>query len=136
LLVGTKSSHPLEERALVERFEELPFKPFEFYGFLAKRRIVSFGWHYDFPGRTLRDSDPIPAFLLPLLQRAADIAGVPADGLQQILINEYAPGAGIGWHRDRPMFEEVVGVSFGATPSGCFAFRVWEVRCSSTAYRR
>jgi hypothetical protein len=40
---------PIEDRALVERFEELPFKPFEFYGFLAKRRIVSFGWHYDFP---------------------------------------------------------------------------------------
>jgi alkylated DNA repair dioxygenase AlkB len=28
------------------------------------------------------------------------------------MITEYAPGAGIGWHRDRPQFEDVVGVSF------------------------
>jgi alkylated DNA repair dioxygenase AlkB len=103
-----------EEQAMIECFEELPFKPFEFHGFLGKRRVVSFGWRYDFAGRTLRNSDPIPPFLLPLRQRAADFAGVPADGMQQILINEYAPGAGIGWHRDKPMFGEVVGISFGA----------------------
>jgi alkylated DNA repair dioxygenase AlkB len=105
---------PAEEQAMIERFEELPFKPFEFHGFLGKRRVVSFGWRYDFAGRTLRNSDPIPPFLLPLRQRAADFAGVPADGMQQILVNEYAPGAGIGWHKDKPMFDEVVGISFGA----------------------
>jgi alkylated DNA repair dioxygenase AlkB len=105
---------PIEEQAMIERFEELPFQPFEFHGFLGKRRVVSFGWRYDFSGRALRHSDPIPPFLLPLRKSAADFSGVSEDGLQQILINEYAPGAGIGWHRDRPMFEEVVGISFGA----------------------
>jgi hypothetical protein len=80
---------PEEERALVERFEALPFKPFEFHGFLGKRRVISFGWRYDFAGRALRDSDPIPSFLLPLRQQAADFAGVPAESLEQILINEY-----------------------------------------------
>lgn len=106
---------PCEEQTMIECFVELPFQPFEFHGFLGKRRVVSFGWRYDFSGRTLHNSDPIPPFLLPLRERAAEFAGVSEDGLQQILINEYAPGAGIGWHRDRPIFEEVVGISFGAS---------------------
>lgn len=101
-----------EELAMVERFAALPFQPFEFHGYLAKRRVVSFGWRYDYAGGRLRDSDAIPPFLLPLRGRAAAFAGVPADSLQQILVTEYAPGAGIGWHRDKPMFEDVIAVSF------------------------
>jgi alkylated DNA repair dioxygenase AlkB len=79
----------------------LPFKRFEFHGFLGNRRVVSFGWRYDFAGATLRPSDDIPPFLLSLREWAAAFAGIAAEGLQQILINEYAPGAGIGWHRDK-----------------------------------
>lgn len=101
-----------QELAMVERFEALPFRPFEFHGYLGKRRIVSFGWHYDYGARALQESDAIPTFLLPLRDQAATRAGVPADGLQQILITEYAAGAGIGWHRDKPVFEEVVALSF------------------------
>ncbi len=103
---------PDEERAVVERFALLPFQPFEFHGYLGKRRIVSFGWRYDYGGRTLRESASIPSFLLPLRRQAAAFAQIPAQGLQQILVTEYAPGAGIGWHRDKPMFEDVVAVSF------------------------
>jgi len=103
---------PDEERALVERFASLPFQPFEFHGYLGKRRIVSFGWRYDYGGRTLRESASIPSFLLPLREQAAAFAQIPAQRLQQILVTEYAPGAGIGWHRDKPMFEDVVAVSF------------------------
>jgi alkylated DNA repair dioxygenase AlkB len=103
-----------EEQEMIEHFEQLSFKPFEFHGFLGKRRVVSFGWRYDFSGRTLRSSETIPPFLLTLRQRAAEFADVDPDGLQQILINEYASGAGIGWHRDKPMFEKVIGLSFGA----------------------
>ena len=106
-----------DEQALIERFQELPFKPFEFHGFLGNRRVVSFGWRYDFSGATLRPSDDIPPFLLPLRERAAAFAGITAEGLQQILINEYVPGAGIGWHRDKSMFEDVVAVSLGSTCS-------------------
>ena len=105
---------PGEEQALLERLEALPFKPYDFHGYLAKRRVVSFGWRYDYSDRTLHDSDAIPPFLLPLRQRAAGFAGIAADGLQQILINEYAPGAGIGWHRDKPMFEDVVAISLSS----------------------
>jgi alkylated DNA repair dioxygenase AlkB len=102
---------PGEEQALVERVAALPFKPFEFHGYLGKRRIVSFGWRYDFAEAILRDSDAIPPFLLPLRERAAAFAGVPAESLQQILVTEYATGAGIGWHRDRPMFDDVIALS-------------------------
>jgi alkylated DNA repair dioxygenase AlkB len=103
---------PGEELTMVKRFEGLPFAPFEFHGYLGKRRVVSFGWRYDFAGRTLRGSDAIPSFLLPLREQAAACAAVSADSLQQILVTEYAPGAGIGWHRDKAMFEDVIALSF------------------------
>jgi len=101
-----------EEQALIERFKELSFKPFEFHGFLGNRRVVSFGWRYDFSSAVLQPSNPIPPFLFLLRERAAVFAHVQPDTLQQVLINEYAPGAGIGWHRDKAMFEDVIAISF------------------------
>jgi alkylated DNA repair dioxygenase AlkB len=104
-----------EEQALIERFRELSFKPFEFHGFLGNRRVVSFGWRYDFSSAVLQPSNPIPPFLSSLRERAAVFANVPSDTLQQVLINEYAPGAGIGWHRDKAMFEDVIAISLGGS---------------------
>ncbi len=101
-----------EERDFAARFAALPFQPFEFHGYLGKRRIVSYGFKYDYSGRALRESDPVPDFLFPLRERAAAFAGVEAERLEQALVTEYAPGAGIGWHRDKPMFEDVVALSF------------------------
>ncbi len=43
--------------------------------------------------------------------RAASGAGLTTDALQHVLVTEYAPGAGIGWHRDKNVFGVVVGVS-------------------------
>jgi alkylated DNA repair dioxygenase AlkB len=103
---------PDEERALVARLADLPFKPFEFHGYLGKRRIVSYGWRYDYAGRALRKSDDIPEFLFALRERATAVAALPPQSLQQVLVTEYAAGAGIGWHRDKPMFEDVVAISF------------------------
>ncbi|HEY2889303.1 MAG TPA: alpha-ketoglutarate-dependent dioxygenase AlkB [Dongiaceae bacterium] len=101
-----------EEAAAVAEFQRLPFEPFQFHQYTGNRRIVSFGWRYDYAGRALRPSDPIPAFLLPLREKAAGFAGVPPEELRQILVTEYAPGAGIGWHRDKPMFRDVIALSF------------------------
>lgn len=100
-----------EERDLVRRIETLPFKAFEFQGFLGKRRTVSFGWHYAFDGSGLHEADPIPDFLLDAREKAAAFAGLDPDALRHALVIEYAPGAGIGWHRDRPVFGDVVGIS-------------------------
>ena len=101
-----------EERHYADRFKLLPFAPFEFHGFLGRRRVVSFGWRYDYAGRQLREASALPDLLLPLRQRAADIAGLPAASLKQALVTEYEAGAAIGWHRDKPMFGEVVALSF------------------------
>jgi alkylated DNA repair dioxygenase AlkB len=100
-----------EEHKLVQQMPSLPFKEFEFQGFLGKRRVVSYGWRYDFKGGGFKQTDPIPDFLLPLRERAAAFAGLAPDDLAQALVLEYTPGAAIGWHKDRPVFDDVVGVS-------------------------
>jgi alkylated DNA repair protein (DNA oxidative demethylase) len=100
-----------EERALVDAVAALPFAPFQFHGFEGNRRTVSFGLHYAFDGSGLRAADPIPDFLMPVRDKAAAFAGVDPRALMHLLVIEYAPGAGIGWHRDRPVFDEVVGIS-------------------------
>ena len=100
-----------EERALLAGVRALPFREFEFQGFVGKRRVVSFGWRYDFNEHALREADPIPDFLLAVREQAARFAGLEAATLQQALVTEYGAGAAIGWHRDRPVFGDVVGVS-------------------------
>ena len=102
---------PGEEQALVRELARLPFRAFEFHGFLGKRRTVSFGWHYDFNGGGLRRASDIPDFLLPVRARAARFAGLDPSALAHALLIEYAAGAGIGWHRDRPQFGDVIGLS-------------------------
>lgn len=103
-------ARPLET-SLVARFAELPFKAFEFHGFEGKRRVVSYGWKYDFATEKLRRTDEMPAFLLPVRALAAHFADIEPERLQQALITEYQPGAPIGWHRDKAVFGRVVGLS-------------------------
>src|SRR4051794_2274092 len=100
-----------EEKALASRMANLPFAPFQFHGFEGNRRTISYGWHYAFDGSGLHEAAPIPDWLLPVRAQAAGVAGLPADALEHVLLIEYAPGAGIGWHRDRPAFGDVVGIS-------------------------
>ena len=110
-----------EEAGLIARFRALPLREFEFHGYFGKRRVISFGLRYDFADREVHRAEPIPDFLLPLRGGAAAFAGVAADALEHALVSEYAPGAAIGRHRDRPVFGDVIGVSFG---SACrFRFR-------------
>jgi alkylated DNA repair dioxygenase AlkB len=101
-----------EESVWVRMLEGLPLKPFEFHGYLGKRRVASFGWRYDYAGRALRASEPMPDFLERLRERAAVVAGLDPQSLQQALVTEYDTGVTIGWHRDKPMFEDVVALSF------------------------
>lgn len=129
---------PEDERTLLERIPGLPFREFEFQGYAGKRRTVSFGWHYDFNERQLRRTEDMPSFLLPLRDTAAAFAGVEPAQLQQVLVTEYGAGAGIGWHRDKAVFGDVIGISL---LSPC-VFRLrrktgdtWE-RASITAERR
>ena len=102
---------PSAENALVARLRELPFREFEFHGYLGKRRVVSFGWHYDFSGQKLRKAQDIPDFLLELRRLAASLADLEPGEFQHVLVTEYSSGAGIGWHRDKAVFGKVIGIS-------------------------
>lgn len=100
------------ESALLAYIRELAFREFDFHGYRGKRRIISFGWRYDYSGRgSLQKADEIPEFLLELRTLAASFAKLEPATLQQALVTEYRPGAGIGWHRDKPVFGQVVGIS-------------------------
>ena len=103
---------PEEETRIVARLDALPFAAFQFHGFEGRRRVVSFGWRYDFSDGALKQAESFPDWLGALAARAAAFIDAAPDAFVHALITEYAPGAGIGWHRDRPVFEDVVGISF------------------------
>lgn len=112
---------PEEESELIRRIKTLPLKEFEFHGYTGKRRVVSFGWHYDFGSFSLNRVEDIPDLLKPLRQKAAAFARLSPEDLPHVLVTEYTPGTPIGWHRDKAVFEDVIGISLG---SACrFRFR-------------
>jgi alkylated DNA repair dioxygenase AlkB len=100
------------EGNLLAHVRTLPFREFEFRGYLGKRRIVSFGWRYEYSGRgELKQAADIPDFLLGLRRHAASFVQLEPEALQQVLVTEYRAGAGIGWHRGKSVFDQVVGIS-------------------------
>jgi len=105
---------PREEQMLIASIDAAELSPFRFHGWLGKRRTVSYGWRYDFDDTSFAPAEAIPDWLLPLRAKAARFAGLQPGELVQALLIRYDPGAGIGWHRDRPVFEHVLGISLGA----------------------
>jgi alkylated DNA repair dioxygenase AlkB len=102
---------PAMETQLLENFRDLPFKEFQFHGYVGKRRVVSYGWQYDFTEARLRKTEDIPDFLLPVREIAARFAGVGPTDLHHVLVTEYSAGSAIGWHRDKAVFGDVIGIS-------------------------
>lgn len=119
-----------EERALLERLGALELAPFRFHGWLGNRKTQSFGWRYDFDDASFMRSEPIPEWLRPVRQRAAAFCGLPPDDFVQALLARYDPGAGIGWHRDRDVFEKVIGISLNVPATLRFRQR------TATGFRR
>ena len=118
---------PDEEAALIEHLEVMDLAPFRFQGWTGNRKTRSFGWRFDFDDASLQPTEPIPDWLEPLRDKAAALAGVVPGEIAHALIARYDPGAGIGWHKDRSVFDRVVGVSLRSpatlrfrrrTPSG------------------
>jgi alkylated DNA repair dioxygenase AlkB len=103
-----------EETKLVQHIRALPLAPFQFGAFEGKRRIASFGWRYDYTDRKLMPAEVLPAWLNPTILRIESFAHLPAGSIRQILCTEYETGVGIGWHRDKPHFDEVFGLSLGS----------------------
>ena len=102
---------PQDEERAAAAIAQLDLKPFAFHGFEGNRRVTSFGWRYDFNGGGLQRTKPIPEFLEPLRSTAAEVAGLSPSDLEHVLVSEYSPGAGIGWHKDRPQFGTIVALS-------------------------
>ena len=99
-----------DEQALLARISEVVFSTFEMRGVVARRRVAFFGRAYD----ASRPAAPMPDFMQPLRAAAARWAGIDAEALAMALVNEYAPGAPIGWHRDAPQYGIVAGVSLAS----------------------
>jgi alkylated DNA repair dioxygenase AlkB len=102
---------PAEQATLVLEIEKLPLREFEFHGYLGKRRTLSFGWNYRFADELLQQTEPVPDFLLDVRQRTARFAGLKSEDLPHVLLTEYSPGTPIGWHRDKGVFKDVIGIS-------------------------
>ena len=104
---------PEEEAALLERIRELPLEEAKYKEFRARRRTVSYGGQYDFSAGKLEAAPEIPEFLMPLRMKVAQWVSAPAEAFVHALVTEYSPGTPLGWHRDVPEFEIIVGVSLG-----------------------
>ena len=101
-----------EEAALLVELERLDFEEIRMHGVVAKRTARHFGLDYDYERRVPVDTaEPLPAWLEPVRERAAALAGVAPEELVETLVQRYPEGAQIGWHRDAPQFGTVVGVS-------------------------
>jgi alkylated DNA repair dioxygenase AlkB len=100
-----------DEELLKRELAGLPFKPFDFQGYQANRMVFAFGLRYDYGRREVVEAAPLPSFLEPLREKIASSFDRPVEAFRQVLVNEYRAGAGIGWHRDKREFDEVVGVS-------------------------
>jgi alkylated DNA repair dioxygenase AlkB len=113
-----------DERELVDRLAGLDLTPFRFQGWLGNRKTMSFGWRYDFDDSSFTRTEPVPDWLQPVRAKAANFANLQPGDFAHVLLARYDPGAGIGWHRDRDVFEKVVGISLGTPATLRFRQRI------------
>jgi alkylated DNA repair dioxygenase AlkB len=104
---------PAVEKTLIGQIAALPLLPFQFGEYEGKRRVASFGFRYDYTMRRLEEADPIPEWLGPIIEKVEGFGG-PGTKIGQVLCTEYKVGVGIGWHRDKPHFDRVFGLSLGS----------------------
>lgn len=100
-----------EEAHWIAALAALPLQEMQYKAYTARRRVASFGGSYDFDANRLEPAAPLPPALEPLRDRAAAWAGLHPAALVHALVAEYRPGTPLGWHRDVPDFEDVVGIS-------------------------
>jgi alkylated DNA repair dioxygenase AlkB len=105
---------PAREREIAEHIDTAPLEPFRFGQWRGKRLTCSYGSGYDYQRGSLAKAPPLPDWLQALRDDLAPLAGLDAAAIRQALVIRYDPGAGIGWHRDRPQYDEVLGLSLSA----------------------
>ncbi|HID8898706.1 TPA: alpha-ketoglutarate-dependent dioxygenase AlkB [Enterobacter hormaechei] len=114
---------PEEEKGLLEIIATLPLMPARYKEYESKVRILSFGGLYDFNTHTIKPSPALDARLVPLRNRVADWLRIEHGAISHLLITEYLPGTQLGWHRDVPVYETIVGISLGNPAT--IRFRPW-----------
>ena len=103
---------PDEERDVLAVLDRIDFREIVMRGQVARRTVRHFGYDYDYEGWGLEPAEPLPDELVWLRDRCGALAELEPASLAQTLVSRYPEGAGIGWHRDAPMFgAKVVGVS-------------------------
>lgn len=123
-----------EERQLLSEIQRLALKQSQYRQYTARRRTVNYGFSYDFTHLQSKPAPPIPEFLTPLRSRAAEWVGVRPADFVQALIAEYQPGTPLGWHRDVPDFEVIVGVSLAGTARLRFRPYPWSAEKKSQVF--
>lgn len=124
LTSGSDFVTPDDEAALIAAIDEQGLTPFKFQQWTGKRLTCSFGWSYDFQSGAIDRADPMPGWLLNIRDRAADFGKLAPAELVQALLIRYDPGAGIGWHRDRPIYGHIIGISLAAPATMRFRRRL------------
>lgn len=104
-----------EEEKYLRAIRKLEWQEVKMHGVIAKRRVFHFGLDYKFDSRVLTPTIPPPLFLRPLIKKAALTMKVIPEDLQEVLVSHYPVGAPIGWHRDAPQFERLLGVSLASS---------------------
>lgn len=129
-----------EETELIKHLKNIHWQKVNMYGVEAKRRVAHFGLDYSYESRILTPTSLAPDFLRPLMIKSAQALHVGVDDLKEILISHYPVGAPIGWHKDSPQFESLIGVSLGSDclmkfrrimPQGTLRFNLVLGRCSA-----
>jgi alkylated DNA repair dioxygenase AlkB len=122
-----------EEASLADQIGGVAFSTFEMRGVVARRRVAFFGRSYD---SSVAAVLPLPAFLLPLRERVASWARIDPEAFAMALINEYQPGAPIGWHRDAPQYDIVAGISLSSSCRMKFRPYARQARAAAAAGER
>lgn len=119
-----------EEQTFVRAIAQLEFSEVRMHDVVAKRRVVHFGRSYEYQTAALGPAPPTPDFLAALRHRVAEFAARDAEEFVELLVTDYPLGAPIGWHRDAPGFDIIVGVSL---LSECtMHFRQWPIEKPAT----
>jgi alkylated DNA repair dioxygenase AlkB len=126
------------ERDLISGIAQLPLQPFQFGAFEGNRRVKSFGFRYDYTAQKMLEAEPIPEWLHAIARSVEGFGELAAGSVRQVLCTDYDVGVGIGWHRDKPHFDKVFGLSLGGPCKFRFRRRdgeKWE-RCTLDAEPR
>ena len=114
------------ERDLIAHLAQLPLQPFQFGAFEGNRRVKSFGFRYDYTAQKMLEAEPVPEWLAHVARSVEGFFDIPQGSISQVLCTDYDVGVGIGWHRDKPHFDKVFGLSLGAACKFRFRRRVGE----------